>query len=61
MKFLSFDYEKSGNCIIQHLKGSDIQYNGLFKNDFDLTALDIFELKDNGINIFYDFITTDKI
>lgn len=57
----NLDYEKSGNCIIQHLKGSDIQSNGLFKNDFDLTALDIFELKDNSINIFYDLLPLTKI
>lgn len=56
----NLDYEKSGNCIIQHLKGSDIQSNGLFKNDFDLTALDIFELKDNSINIFYDLLPLTK-
>lgn len=57
----NLDYEKSGNCIIQHLKGSDIQSNRLFKNDFDLTALDVFELKDNSINIFYDLLPLTKI
>lgn len=33
----------------------------MFKNDFDLTTVDIFELKDNSINIFYDLLPLTKI
>lgn len=60
-EIFNLDYEKAGNCIIQHLKGNDNQSDELFKNDFDLTTVDIFELKDNSINNFYDLLPLTKI
>ena len=60
-EIFNLDYEKAGNCIIQHLKGNDNQSDELFKNDFDLTTVDVFELKDNSINNFYDLLPLTKI
>lgn len=60
-EIFNLDYEKAGNCIIQHLKGNYNQSDELFKNDFDLTTVDIFELKDSSINSFYDLLPLTKI
>ena len=60
-EFFNLDYEKAGNCIIQYLKSNNNQPNELFKNDFDLTTLDIFELRETNINSFYDLLPLTKI